>query len=72
METISHTVKPLNSLQISLLRLFDRGMTEEQILELRRVLVKHYSAMLREEVERVEQEKGYIPADFEQFLNLPS
>ncbi|MBO0931102.1 hypothetical protein [Fibrella aquatilis] len=62
----------LNALQISLLRLFDRGMTDEQILELRRVLVTHYSALLHDEVERVIQEKGYTNDDFERMLNSPS
>ena len=62
----------LNSLQISLLRLFDRGMSDEEILEIRRVLVEHMSKKLLEEVERVNEERGYTAADIENMLNLPS
>jgi hypothetical protein len=62
----------LNSLQISLLRLFDRGMSDEEILEIRRVLVAHMSKKLLEEVERVSEERGYTAADIEDMLNLPS
>jgi hypothetical protein len=40
--------KKPNEVQIMLLRLFDRGMTNEQLLDLRRVLVAHYSKMLQE------------------------
>lgn len=59
-------------MQISLLRLFDREMTDKQILELKRVLVKHYSALIQNEVERVVTEKGYTQDDFDKMLNSPS
>lgn len=62
----------LNAMQISLLRLFDREMTDKQILELKRVLVKHYSALIQNEVERVVTEKGYTQDDFDKMLNSPS
>ena len=62
----------LNSLQISLLRLFERGMSDEEILEIRRVLVTHMSKKLLEEVERVNKERGYTAADVEAMLNDPS
>lgn len=62
----------LNSLQISLLRLFERGMSDEEVLELRRVLVAHMSKKLLEEVERVNKERGYTAADVEAMLNDPS
>lgn len=56
----------LNGLQISLLRLFERGMSDEEVLELQRVLVAHISQKLLEEVERVNEERGYT------MLNDPS
>ena len=62
----------LNSLQISLLRLFERGMSDEEILEIRQVLVAHMSKKLLEEVERVNKERGYTAADVEAMLNDPS
>ena len=62
----------LNGLQISLLRLFERGMSDEEVLELRRVLVAHMSQKLLAEVERVNEERGYTAADVEAMLNDPS
>jgi hypothetical protein len=62
----------LNPLQISLLRMFERGMSDEEILEVRRVLVAHFSQQLLEEVERVNQERNYTADDVEQMLNAPS
>lgn len=70
--TASTQPTKLNSLQISLLRLFERGMSDEEILELRRVLVAHMSQKLLAEVERVNEERGYSAADVEAMLNDPS
>jgi hypothetical protein len=62
----------LNPLQISLLRLFNRPMSEQETLELKRVLVKHYSKRLKKEVTRVVAEKGYTQQDFDNMLNAES
>ena len=62
----------LNPLQVSLLRLFNRPMSEQETLELKRVLVKHYSTLLKAEVTRVVSEKGYTQQDFDDMLNAES
>jgi len=62
----------LNPLQVSLLRLFNRPMSDEETLELKRLLVKHYSVMLKKEVSKVVVEKGYTRQDFEDMLNAES
>ena len=62
----------LNGLQISLLRLFERGMSDEEVLELRRVLVAHMSKKVLAEVERIDNERGYTAEDFGRMLNEPS
>lgn len=62
----------LNSLQISLLRLFERGMSDEDTLELRRVIVAHLSQKMLAEVERIDDERGYTAEDYERMLNAPS
>ena len=61
----------LNSLQVSLLRLFSH-INEDDILALKRVLVKHYTAQLNAELEKVTAEKGYTQKDYDQFLNAES
>ncbi|MEZ0485934.1 hypothetical protein [Fibrella aquatica] len=70
--TAANPVGKLNTLQVSLLRLFDRGMTDEQLLDLKRVLVNHYSALLANEVDQASQQKGYSADDFTAMLNNPS
>ena len=52
--------------------MFERGMSDERILEIRQVLVAHMSKKLLEEVERVSEERGYTAADIEAMLNEPS
>ena len=72
MATPQITPHRLNALQISLLRLFSRGISDNEILSLKRILVKHYSAELKTEIEKVVNEKGYTQEDFDEMLNQPS
>jgi hypothetical protein len=69
---MSVTQKPhteLNAVQVSLLRLFNIPMSEEETIELKRMMVSHYSALLEKEVNRVVAEKGYTQKDFDEMLN---
>ena len=59
----------LNPVQISLLRLFNRPMSETEALELKQIMVNHYSGLLQEEVTKVVNEKGYTQKDFDDMLN---
>jgi hypothetical protein len=59
----------LNPLQISLLRLFDRPMSESEVTTLKKVLVKHYSDLLETEVAKVINDKSYTQKDFDDMLN---
>lgn len=63
----SHT--ELNPIQISLLRLFNRPMSEGETLALKKVMVAHYSELLNEEITKVVNEKGYTQKDFDDILN---
>ena len=54
----------LNELQIGLLRMFDRHIPDEDIREIRRVLVKHLSQQMLDEVDSVVAEKGITEIDF--------
>ncbi len=60
---------PLNPLQISLLRLFNRPMPENEVLELKRLLVNHFSESLDLELKKVVEEKGYTQEDIDRLLN---
>lgn len=62
----------LNPIQISLLRLFNRPMTEEETLQLKRLLTNYFSKLLNEEIEKVVSSKGYTQKDFDNMLNEKS
>ncbi|NJL13113.1 MAG: hypothetical protein HC913_09020 [Microscillaceae bacterium] len=68
MTKTEHNTPKLNTLQLSLLRLFNREMTEEQILSLKRVLVQHFDQLLQVELEKVITEKAYTQDDFDKML----
>jgi hypothetical protein len=69
MATAQNPHTELNPLQISLLRLFNRPMSDEETLKLKRVLVEHYSGQLEEELIKVIADKAYQQKDFEAMLN---
>jgi hypothetical protein len=72
MVSTKNSASGLNSVQQSLLRLFSRPMTEEETLELKRILVQHFGSQLREELKKVSNQKGYADSDFEKMLNYES
>lgn len=67
MAAIQHT--ELNDVQVSLLRLFNRPMSKNETLAVKRLLVTHYFHELDEEISKVVAEKGYDQRDFDDMLN---
>ncbi len=59
----------LNPIQISLLRLFNRPMSETETKELKHILVSHYDRLLQEELSKVVDQKQYTQKDFDDMLN---
>lgn len=49
---------PFNPAQVEILKLFAQGLTNEQLEELRKVLIAFRFKMLDEQVEKVAKEKG--------------
>lgn len=66
--TMSSPTK-LNEAQRALLRLFDRGMTDDEVRELKQLLTRFYAAKARDEADRVVAERGYTEDDFNAMLN---
>ena len=62
----------LNPIQVSLLHMFERGMSEEETLELKRLMVKSYLEIMRREAGRIDEERSYTADDYERMLNEPS
>ena len=70
-ENISNSPR-LNSLQISLLRLFSQNISDDQTLEIRKMMMNYFDVQLKAELEKVVEEKGYTEDDFRQMLNSKS
>jgi hypothetical protein len=49
---------PLNDVQMTLLRLFSRPMTDHQMREVKDLLMAYYSKTLQQEVDKAIAEKG--------------
>ena len=65
MATIDKNIKGLNEVQLSLLRMFNRGMSYEETVEIRDLLTQHYSQKLQEEVKDVVKKKKITQQDYD-------
>ncbi|MER0438540.1 hypothetical protein [Emticicia sp. W12TSBA100-4] len=54
-----------NDVQISLLRLLDRPITEQEVIEIKDLLVSYFDKKLKTQIEFDIIEKGINEADFE-------
>jgi hypothetical protein len=61
--------QPLNEVQMMLLRLFSRPMSEHDVEAIREMLLTYYETALQKEVERVIEQKSIKRADFHRILN---
>jgi len=64
MTTIDKSVRGLNDVQLSLLRMFNRNMSYEETVEIRDLLTKHYSQKLKNEVDNMIVEKKITNKDY--------
>lgn len=60
---------PLSDLQLELLKLFAMGVSEEEMLEIRRLLANYFMQKAIDGATKVWEEKNYSA---EELLNLPS
>ncbi len=58
----------LTDLQLELLKLFSRDVSEEELLDIKRLLAGYFSGKLTREVERVWDEKGLTDDDMDRWL----
>lgn len=58
-----HSPRRLNEAQTSILRLFEREMTQNELDELKDTLVDFLDKRLQKELDRVMQEKNISPED---------
>ena len=58
------TSPKLNPVQLHLLELFSKEMTEQELLEIKEVLVKYYQQKVDAEVDEIWEGRGYTKASF--------
>ncbi|MER0438057.1 hypothetical protein [Emticicia sp. W12TSBA100-4] len=66
---MSVAAQSLNDVQLNLLKLFSRKMSETEQAEINEILLKYYDNLLQKEVQRAINQKGYTNEDFENVLN---
>ncbi|MCF0053289.1 hypothetical protein LXM25_24680 [Dyadobacter sp. LJ53] len=59
----------LNDMQISLLRLFEQGISEADELEVRKMLMDYFNQGLQKEIEEVLKKKEYSTQDYHKMLS---
>ncbi|WP_134088819.1 hypothetical protein [Olivibacter sp. XZL3] len=69
MASVDKQVIGLNDVQLSLLRMFNRKMSYEESIEIRDLLVQHYSSKLKNEVDRAVTEKNITSEDYDKLRN---
>jgi hypothetical protein len=68
-ETLNY---PFNQAQLELLKLFSRVKSEEELGELKRIIVEFYAKRLMDRADRIWDERGYTQEDMDRLANLPS
>ena len=66
---VSALPKPLTNLQLELLKIFSRQLPEEDLLEIRRMLVQFFSQRLSDAADKVWEEKGWTEETMHEMLN---
>lgn len=69
METLQ---TPLNKAQLELLKIFGKIKSEEELNELKDLIVNYYAQRLMDRVDKIWEERGYTEEDMERIANSPS
>ena len=59
---------PLSNIQIELLKLYSVGVSDEVLLELKKIMSKFLMQKMRDEADRVWLEKGYTEKNINEWL----
>lgn len=58
------TATKLNPVQLHLMELFSRPMTEQELLDIKELLLQYYAQKADEELDKIWEKKGYTPESF--------
>lgn len=61
--------KPLTNLQLELLKLYSLELSEEQLLEVKRLLANYFAEQASDEMDRLWEERGWSDKTMEQWLS---
>lgn len=61
--------QPKNSIQTSLLKLFDRKIDSKELNEIHSILLKYYDSKIKIEAKKIMSEKNYTQDDLDFILN---
>jgi len=69
---MSEVKMPLNKTQLEILKLFSQPLSEDDLREIKSLLVKHLSEKLTRKIDRISEQKKYTQKDFDNWLNDPA
>ncbi len=58
----------LTNLQLELLKIFSKEISEEELLDVKRMLARYFSAKTTEEADRIWDKKGLTNEDMDRWL----
>lgn len=62
------TDKPLTNLQLELLKLFSFNLTDNQLIEIRRLMANYFAEKASDEMDKLWDEKGWTNETMEEWL----
>ena len=62
----------LTNAQVELLRLFNKNVSDEDLMEIKRIISNYYWGKLQKKVDESVTKHGYTQADFDAWLNDPN
>lgn len=60
--------KPLTNLQLELLKLYSLNLSEDQLLDIRRLIAKYFADNASDEMDRLWEEKGWSNETMDNWL----
>ena len=61
--------KPLTNLQLEILKFFSLELTEEELSELKNLLIRHFADKLTKKADIIWHKKGWTNEDMDKLLN---
>lgn len=66
----AHAYNHLNPLQLEMLKLFSRKVDNNDLMEIKRMIVKYFAEKAIREADEVWEEKGWTNETMEEFLTM--